>query len=357
MTSLVPELSQHLRDGTVIPAHPLALTPGNAIDERYQTALTRYYVDAGAGGIAVAVHTTQFEIHEEARGLLSPVLELASEVADRALADMPRPFLKVAGLLGKTDQALREAELALDHGYHAGLLSLSAFKEASDGELLDHCRRVAECIPLFGFYLQPAVGGRLLGYDFWRAFSEIPNVVAIKIAPFNRYHTLDVVRAVSDSGRAHDIALYTGNDDNIVNDLLTEYRLGNDLDADDPPLRIVGGLLGQWANWTRCAADMLAALQAGRAEGTLDHAYWLSYGAQLTDANAVIFDAANNYRGCLPGIHLVLKRQGLMRSTHTLNPHEQLSPAQSTALDRIQRQYPHLSDDQFVAEQIDRWLR
>lgn len=353
MSRLVPELSQHLCRGTVIPAHPLALTPENAIDERYQAALTRYYVASGAGGIAVGVHTTQFEIHDAKRGLLSPVLEMASEAADQALGDTVRPFIKVAGLLGHTDQALREAEIALSHGYHAGLLSLSALKEASDEELLAHCQRVAECIPVFGFYLQPAVGGRVLSYDFWRGFAEIANVVAIKIAPFSRYHTLDVVRAVSDAGRAHDIALYTGNDDNIISDLLTEYRFGEEA----PPLHIVGGLLGQWAVWTRRAVEVLSAIQAERAGGALDYRRWLTYGTQLTDANAVIFDAANGYRGCLPGIHLVLKRQGLMRTTHTLNPHEQLSANQSAALDRIHRQYPHLCDDAFIAERIDGWLR
>lgn len=352
MSRLAPELSQHLRKGTVIPAHPLALTPENAVDERYQTALTRYYVDAGAGGIAVGVHTTQFEIHDEKLGLLSPVLEMASEVADRARGDASNPFIKVAGLLGNTKQALREAEIAHSHGYHAGLLSLSALKEATDTELLEHCRRVAECIPVFGFYLQPAVGGRLLSYDFWRAFAEIPNVVAIKIAPFNRYHTLDVVRAVADSGRAPEIALYTGNDDNIVTDLLTEFRFSEE----KPPVHIVGGLLGQWAVWTRRAVEMLETIHAERAAGTLDYRRWLTYGAQLTDANAVVFDAAHDYRGCLPGIHLVLKRQGLMRTTHTLNPHEQLAPDQSAELDRVHRQYPHLHDDAFIAERLDGWL-
>lgn len=353
MSSLAPALARHLRKGVVIPAHPLALTADNQMDERYQKALTRYYMAAGAGGIAVGVHTTQFEIHEPERGLLAPVLELASETADQTLADAPRPFIKIAGLLGDTDQATREAEIALAYGYHAGLLSLSALKHASDQELIEHCRRVADVIPVFGFYLQPAVGGRVLSYQFWREFAEIPNVVGIKIAPFNRYQTLDVMRAVHASGRAGDIALYTGNDDNIVADLLTEYRF----DEEAPPVSIVGGLLGQWAVWTKCAVDMLAAIQSARAAHTLDHKQWLAYGAQLTDANAVIFDAAHGFRGCLPGIHLVLQRQGLMPHTHTLNPNEQLSPQQPEELDRIYRSYPHLNDDAFIAEHRDEWLR
>ncbi|MBN1876070.1 MAG: dihydrodipicolinate synthase family protein, partial [Anaerolineae bacterium] len=246
MTGLSPTLLAHLRRGTVIPAHPLALTAERKLDERHQAALTRYYCAAGAGGIAVGVHTTQFEIRDPRYGLLKPVLTLASEVADAALQITPRPFLKIAGLCGDTRQALQEADLARSLGYHAGLLSLSAFNEARETDLLAHCHRVAEAIPVIGFYLQPAVGGRVLSYAFWRAFVEIPNVIAIKIAPFNRYQTLDVVRAVAHGGRGSEVALYTGNDDNIVPDLLTEFAVGN-----GEPIRIVGGLLGQWAVWTR----------------------------------------------------------------------------------------------------------
>lgn len=339
MVKLEVELLAHVRRGMVIPAHPLALTADRKLDERRQAGLTRYYCAAGAGGIAVGVHTTQFEIREPRHGLLEPVLALASETVDAALRDQPRPFLKVAGLCGDTRQALHEAGLALALGYHAGLLSLAAFQTAPDADLLAHCRRVAEAIPLFGFYLQPAVGGRALSYAFWRQFAEIPNVLAIKIAPFNRYQTLDVVRAVSDAGRAADIALYTGNDDNIIPDLLTEFDVG-----EGSPARIVGGLLGQWAVWTHTAVRMLRDIQTQRAAGVLDAAAWLRYGAQLTDANAAIFDAAHGFRGCIPGIHEVLRRQGLLAGTWCLDPALDLSPGQAAEIERVYGRYPHLTD-------------
>jgi len=352
MAALEPTLAQLLRQGTVIPAHPLALTPALEVDERRQRALTRYYCAAGVGGLAVGVHTTQFEIHEPQRGLLKPVLALAARTVDEALRQTPRPLIKIAGLVGPTEQAIREAELALGLGYHAGLLSLAALRHATDEELLTHCRRVAAVIPVVGFYLQPAVGGRVLGYDFWRRFAELENVVAIKIAPFNRYQTLDVVRAVAAAGRQADIALYTGNDDNIVADLLTDFSFAEDA----APARIVGGLLGQWAVWTKAAVEMLTAIQDQRAAGTLDYAHWLSYGAQLTDANAAIFDAAHSYRGCLPGIHWVLQQQGLLQGVWTLNPHEQLADGQVAELARICATYPQLTDDAFVAARVEEWL-
>jgi dihydrodipicolinate synthase/N-acetylneuraminate lyase len=347
-----PNLAVLLRRGTVIPAHPLALTADFRLDERYQRALTRYYCAAGVGGVAVGVHTTQFEIHDPATGLLKPVLELAARTVDESLAAAPRPFFKIAGLLGKTEQVLAEADLALSLGYHAGLLSLSAFGDAADDLLLAHCRAVAERIPIVGFYLQPAVGGRLLDYAFWRRFVEIDNVVAIKVAPFNRYQTLDVVRAVAASGRGGEIALYTGNDDNIVADLITEYRL----DGDHDPVHFVGGLLGQWAVWTKTAVDTLAAIHHQRISGALDYGHWLAYNAQMTDANAAIFDAAHGFRGCLPGIHWVLQQQGLMRGTWTLNPHEELAPGQVEAMRRVRAAYPQLNDDEFVATHLQEWL-
>ena len=352
MGAMDPALRRFLRAGTVIPAHPLALTADYQIDERYQRALTRYYCAAGVGGVAVGVHTTQFEIHEPERNLLAPVLALAAKSADDYLQRQPRPFIKIAGLVGRTTQALAEAELALSLGYHAGLLSLSAFRGADDVELLAHCQAVAARIPVVGFYLQPAVGGRVLSYDFWRRFVEIDNVVAIKIAPFNRYYTIDVVRAVAEAGRADDIALYTGNDDNIVNDLITDYRLAEDA----APLHFVGGLLGQWAVWTKRAVETLAAIQQQRANGQLDYAHWLTYNAQMTEANAAIFDAAHDFCGCLPGIHWVLQQQGLMRGTSTLNPAERLMHGQAAEIARVCRQYPHLTDDDFVAAHLDEWL-
>ncbi|MDE0633666.1 MAG: hypothetical protein OXH73_19325 [Caldilineaceae bacterium] len=356
MAQTLPELRQHLANGQVIPAHPLALTADLKLDERRQRALTRYYCAAGAGGLAVGVHTTQFELHQPAYGLLEPVLELASETVDEHMRQNPRPFVKVAGILGDTRQAVREAETALDHGYDAGLLSLRALAEASPAELIEHCRRVAEVIPVFGFYLQTAVGGQALPYRFWREFVEIENVVAIKVAPFDRYKTLDVVRAVAESCRSGEIALYTGNDDNIVADLLTEFSFGGQ-ETDAPPLRIVGGLLGQWAVWTREAVAMLRAIHDQGAAGRLDYGHWLTYNAQMTDANAAVFDSAHDFHGCISGVHEVLRRQGLMQGIWCFNPQESLSPGQCEELDRVCRAYPHLTDDEFVAEHLDEWLR
>ncbi|AHG87623.1 dihydrodipicolinate synthetase [Gemmatirosa kalamazoonensis] len=347
------QLRQHLLAGQVIPAHPLALTPTRTLDERHQRALTRYYVAAGAGGIAVGVHTTQFEIHDPAVGLYRAVLELAAETAAAALGTAARPFVRVAGIVGDTRQAVHEASVAASLGYHAGLLSLAALGDATDDALVRHCRAVAEVLPLFGFYLQPAVGGRELGYRFWREFVEIPGVVAIKIAPFDRYRTIDVVRAVAESGR-DDVALYTGNDDSIVTDLLTPFPavVGGRRVA----RRIVGGLLGQWAVWTRRAVELLERARAAATSGEPLGAEWLTLGAALTDANGALFDPRNGFAGCLPGIHEVLRRQGLLRGTWTLNPRERLSPGQSAEIDRVLRTYPELTDDAFVAEHRDEWL-
>lgn len=356
MAQTLPELRQHLASGQVIPAHPLALTADLKLDERRQRALTRYYCAAGAGGVAVGVHTTQFELHQPEYGLLEPVLALASETVDEHMRQSPRPFVKVAGILGDTRQAVREAETALAHGYDSGLLSLRALAEASPAELIEHCRLVAEVIPVFGFYLQTAVGGQVLPYRFWREFVEIENVVAIKVAPFDRYKTLDVVRAVSESCRSGEIALYTGNDDNIVADLLTEFSFGGQ-ETDAPRLRIVGGLLGQWAVWTKEAVAMLRAIHDQSAAGTLDYRHWLAYNAQMTDANAAVFDSAHDFHGCISGVHEVLRRQGLMQGIWCFNPVESLSPGQCEALDRVCRAYPHLTDDEFVAEHLDEWLR
>lgn len=352
MVALAPDLHRLLLRGTVIPAHPLALTPDLRLDVRHQRALTRYYCAAGVGGVAVGVHTTQFEIHDPDLNLLKPVLQLAAETVDHALALSPRPFVKIAGLVGKTEQSLGEAALALSLGYHAGLLSLSAFREADDDTLLAHCRRISQEIPIVGFYLQPAVGGRVLGYDFWRRFVEIDNVVAIKVAPFNRYQTIDVARAVVDAGRQNDIALYTGNDDSILYDLVTDFNLT----PNGRSVHFVGGLLGQWAVWTRRVVETLEAIHTQRAAGQIDYGHWLSYGVQLTDANAAIFDATHDYRGCIPGIHWVLQQQGLMQSTRTLNPHEQLAPGQIDEIRRVHAAYPALNDDAFVAANLQDWL-
>jgi dihydrodipicolinate synthase/N-acetylneuraminate lyase len=341
-----------LRQGVVIPASPLALNAQRRWDERRQRALWRYYIAAGAGGIAVGVHTTQFAIRDPQIGLFRPLLELACEEFDRADATRNEPLVRIAGICGDTPQALSEAELARAMGFHAGLLSLSALKEADDDALIAHCQRVAEVIPLVGFYLQPAVGGRVLSYRFWRRFAEIENVVAIKIAPFNRYQTLDVVRAIAEAER-DDIALYTGNDDNIVLDLVTPYRLT--VGGKQVERRIVGGLLGHWAVWTKRAVELLERCHATAQEPAVP-ADLLRVAVEVTDCNAAFFDAANGFRGCIAGIHEVLRRQGLLEGIWCLDPNETLSPGQADEIDRVYRSYPHLNDDAFVAEHLHEWL-
>jgi dihydrodipicolinate synthase/N-acetylneuraminate lyase len=331
---------EKLRRGVVIPAHPLALDVNRKLDERRQRALTRYYLASGAGGVAVGVHTTQFEIRDPRVGLYQPVLTLAMEELRATDA------IRIAGIVGATPQALKEAELAARAGYHVGLLSLAALRQASVAELTEHARAVASVIPVFGFYLQPAVGGRILPYEFWRRFAEIENVVAIKMAPFNRYQTLDVVRAVAESGRADEIALYTGNDDSIVVDLLTPFRFGG------RTLRIAGGLLGHWAVWTRRAVELLEQIHKDP-----ECPGWLTRAAEVTDSNAAFFDTANQFAGCIAGLHEVLRRQGLMAGRWCLNPAEDLSSGQVEEIDRVYAAYPHLNDDDFVRQNLDAWLK
>jgi dihydrodipicolinate synthase/N-acetylneuraminate lyase len=335
-----------LNRGAVIPAHPLALTNDRTLDERRQRALTRYYVDAGAGGLAVGVHTTQFAIRS--CGLYRPVLELAMETARATGAELAM----VAGVVGKTAQALTEAEIAASLGYDAALLSLGAWRQETEEEILDHCARIAEAIPLFGFYLQPAVGGRVLSYRFWRSFAEIANVWAIKIAPFNRYQTFDVVRAVAEANRP-DIALYTGNDDNIVPDLITPFPVS--VGGQTIVRWFDGGLLGQFAVWTRTAVELLARAKSLR-ENPAQAPDLLRIGAALTDANAAIFDPPHAFAGCIPGIHEVLRRQGLLENLVTLDPDERLSDGQAEEIARVHRVHAELNDDAFVAENLDRWL-
>jgi hypothetical protein len=338
-----------LRQGAVIPACPLALTEARRLDERRQRALCRYYIAAGAGGLAVGVHTTQFAIRDPAIGLFEPVLSLAA----KELSKSPRPLAWIGGVCGDTRQAVAEAELVRRLGYHAALVSLAALRDASDDVLIAHCRELAGMIPLIGFYLQPAVGGRALSYRFWRRFLEIKDVVAIKIAPFNRYQTLDVMRAVADAQR-EDVALYTGNDDNIVADLLTSYRFASTPGGKSGTLRMVGGLLGHWAVWTSKAVGLLRDCQAA-AENGIPVAL-LQRGAEVTDCNAAVFDAANGFAGCIAGVHEVLRRQGLMAGIWCLDPREGLSPGQAEEIDRVCRAYPHLIDDAFVAANLEEWL-
>lgn len=348
------DLRRHLLAGQVIPAHPLALDAERRFSERHQRALTRYYLAAGAGGLAVGVHSTQFEIREPKHGLYRPVLQLAAETTRAELARAPRDVALIAGLCGRTAQALQEAALAREFGYHAGLLSLGAFKTDAEDAILAHVAEVAAALPVVGFYLQPAVGGRVFSYAFWRRFAEIPQVVAIKIAPFNRYQTLDVVRAVIAAGR-DDLALYTGNDDTILADLLTAFRFPGP-DGREVERRIVGGLLGHWGVWTQAAVRTLQRVHRAARQPSLESA-WLTEAAAVTDMNAALFDAAHHFHGCIPGILEILRRQGLVPSIACLNPAETLSPGQAAELDRVCAAYPYLIDDAFVAEHRDAWLR
>lgn len=347
MKTLHVTLKQHLHAGTVIPAHPLALNAERKLDEQRQRLLSRYYIASGAGGIAVGVHSTQFEIRQPGIDLYPPVLELAAE--EIANANLQRPFLKVAGLCGPTEQALQEAETALRFGYDMGLLSMGGLQGWTEDAILDRVRAVAAVMPVFGFYLQPSVGGRIFSYDFWKAFADIENVEAIKVASFNRYQTLDVMRAVCNSKRKDDIAMYTGNDDNIVADLLTTYRFAiNNTIAEK---EFVGGLLGHWAVWTNKAVELLAEVKAVKEDhDAAKLAALLTKGIEITDVNAAMFDPANQFHGCIPGMHEFLRRQGLLEGTWCLNPKEQMSAGQNEEISRVYTAYPHLHDDEFVNE-------
>jgi dihydrodipicolinate synthase/N-acetylneuraminate lyase len=351
-TDLPPETLAVLRRGAVIPAHLLALDARRRLDERRQRALARYYLDAGAGGLAVGVHSTQFAIREV--GLYEPVLELAMQTASEwTPLGGRRPLIMIAGVAGRTAQALREARIAQALGYHAALLSLAAMKGAGEDALIDHCREVAAVMPLVGFYLQPAVGGIELPVGFWRRFAAIDNVVAIKMAPFNRYRTLDVIRGVVEAAAEERVALYTGNDDHIVLDLVTPFVVRRG-DA-DVTVRIRGGLLGHWSVWTRRAVELLQRIHAASERGAIDTAL-LALDSKVTDCNAAFFDVANGFRGCIAGCHEVLRRQGLFEGTWCLDPAEGLSPGQAADIDRVHAAYPDLNDDDFVREHMTRWF-
>jgi len=351
-SELPEEIKNALHKGVVIPALPLALDQNRRLDERRQRALIRYYLDAGAGGIAVAVHTTQFAIRLPEVNLYGRVLKIAKEEFDRFFAHTQKPVIRIAGVIGKTEQAVKEAKLVSKNGYHAVLLGLAAFADAKKDEMIEHSKAIAEIIPVIGFYLQPAVGGRELDVDFWREFAKIENVIAIKMAPFNRYKTFDVVRGVAESGRADEIALYTGNDDNILVDLLTEYSI--QVENKIIKKRIVGGLLGHWAVWTKSAVELLEEIHCGKFDNDLQKALTLSI--QITDSNAAFFDSANNFKGCIVGLHEVLRRQGILEGLWTLNENEKLSPQQLKEINRVYAAYPHLNDDAFVAENLVKWF-
>jgi dihydrodipicolinate synthase/N-acetylneuraminate lyase len=349
----ISEIRDALRHGGVLPAHPLALNRQGKLDVRRQRALSRYYLDAGVQGMAVGVHTTQFAIHDSQVGLYEPVLTIAAEEFDRFEARNEPKKIRIAGVIGDTAQATREAEIARRRGYHAALLGLGALAEASQSQLIEHCREVSDILPIFGFYLQPAVGGRVLPYDFWRRFAEIENLVAIKVAPFNRYQTLDVVRALIDAGR-DDVALYTGNDDNIVLDLITPFRIPGKTGRHER--RFVGGLLGHWAFWTRQAVALYRECREVVETGVSVSPDLLAKAIEVTDVNAAVFDAANGFAGCIAGIHEILRRQGLLETVRCLDDRERLSPGQGEEIDRVCRSYPHLADDEFVADHLEQWL-
>ena len=344
--ALNTEIQELLHKGTVIPAHPLALDEKRRLDEARQRRLTRYYIASGAGGVAVGVHTTQFEIRKPEINLLETVLRLAAEEIDNS--SLHHPFIKVAGIVGTTANAQKEAELAVTYGYHLGLVSLGGLNDYSEADLIKHVARLAEIIPIFGFYLQPAVGGRILSFNFWRQFVDIPNVHAIKIAAFNRYQTLDVVRAVCNSDRRDQIALYTGNDDNIIADLLTPYRFN--VNGKTVEKRFAGGLLGHWAVWTNKATELFTEIKECIANKSHGLENLLAKGIAVTDMNEVIFDARHSFHGCIPGIHEALRRQGLLEGIWCLEESEQLSNGQLEEIDRIYQQYPEFIDKAFVQQ-------
>jgi dihydrodipicolinate synthase/N-acetylneuraminate lyase len=344
MEVLCEEKLRLLYQGTVIPAHPLALNDQYKLDEIRQRRLTRYYIASGAGGVAIGVHTTQFEIRRPEINLLETVFRLAAEEVEKA--ELSRPFLKVAGVCGQTEQAIDEAKLAVKYGYDLGLVSMAAFGEESEEEVLEHIKTISEIIPVFGFYLQAAIGGRIYSYNFWREFVNIPNVLAIKVAAFNRYQTLDVVRAICNSPRRNEIALYTGNDDNIVADLLTPYQFN--INGKLVEKRFCGGLLGHWAAWTEKAVTLLDEIKETIKSDSAIPEEWLTRNIEVTDMNAAIFDPANHFDGCIAGIHQVLHKQGLLEGIWCLNPRETLSEGQAEEIERVCKDYPHLIDDEFV---------
>lgn len=353
MKRLNSALKSFLTSGTVIPAHPLALNENRQFDEESQRLLTNYYIQSGAGGIAVAVHSTQFEIRMPEHNLFERVLHVTAEVIDEAKLD--RPFVRIAGICGQVEEAVREAQIAVELGYDMGLLSMGGLQDLTEEQILKRTEEVAKVIPVFGFYLQPSVGGRVFSYDFWSRFVEIDNVEAIKCASFNRYQTFDVVRAIANSDRREEIALYTGNDDNIVQDLLSVYRFN--VGGGEVEMEFRGGLLGHWAVWTNRAVELLAKVKDYKTHPS--YAKWKELQVlsnQTTDVNAALFDAANDFHGCIPGIHEVLRRQGLLRGTWCLNPKEVLSSGQYEEISRVYRDYPGLNDDKFVEEFLRKYL-
>lgn len=348
---LCDQVKNSLHEGVVIPAHPLALTEDRQLDEAGQRALTRYYIDAGVGGIAVGVHTTQFEIRDPQFNLFEKVLTFAIEELEKA--QVPENFIKIGGISGETEQAMQEAHFMKELGYDLGLLSMNGLQDWTEEALLERTERIATIIPVFGFYLQPSVGGRVLSYDFWKRLADIPNVHGIKIAPFNRYNTLDVIRAVCHSERNEEIAIYTGNDDNIVADLLTTYRIH--VNGKQVEKSIVGGLLGHWSVWAKTTVDIFKEIKEARGEDNIPKEL-LTLGQEITDANAAFFDPDHQFKGSIAGINEVLARQGLLQGRWCLLEKEKLSPNQFEEIDRVYNDYPHLNDDAFVKENLEKWF-
>ncbi len=349
----IEKIIEILQGGTVISAIPLALDADRKFNEKRQRVLTRYYLNAGVGGVAVAVHTTQFEIRDPEIALFEPVLSVVKEEIDAYEKKTGKTIVRVAGVCGPVEQAVKEAELIKSLGFDAGLVSPGGLMNYTEYQIIDRTEKVAAIIPVIGFYLQPSVGGRLFSFNYWQQICEIDNVIAVKAAPFNRYQTLDLVRAAAMSSRADKIALYTGNDDNIIVDLLTKYEFTEN--GRKYEKRFTGGLLGHWAVWTNTVVKLYAKIKEAAAMNSIP-AELLTLAAQITDANAAFFDTANNFAGCIPGIHEILRRQGIMEGTWCLNEHEVLSHGQSEEIDRVYRMYPHLNDDKFVAENLQSWL-
>ena len=332
-----------LHAGTVIPAIPLALNENREFDVESQRRMVRYYMAAGSGGVAAAVHSTQFEIRDPKHNLLRPVLETVISEMETFEAKTGKVLVRISGVCGLAEQACKETQLAKELGFDAVLLSPGGLNALSEEELLERTRAVAKVMPVVGFYLQEAVGGRKLSREYWRQLADIPNVVAIKCACFERYRTQDLVKGVMESSRADEVALYTGNDDHIVLDLLTPFV------HEGKKKYFVGGLLGQWSVWTNRAVEIFERCKAARESGMID-AELLTVAEHLTEANGAVFDVANRFAGCIPGLHYVLMKQGLMKGTWCLNPDEVLSEGQAELIDTLWRIYPEVADDAFVAE-------
>lgn len=338
-----------LQKGGVIPAMPLVLDENRRFDEAGQRRLIRYYLEAGADGIAAAVHTTQFEIRLPEHDMLETVLYVAAEEMKAYEERTGRAIVRIAGVCGPTEQAVREAQLAKKLGFDTVLVSPGGLKDKDEKYLIERTSSIAEVMPVVGFYLQPAVGGRVFSYEYWARLCAIENVAAIKCAAFNRYLTIDVARAIACSGR--EIALYTGNDDSIATDLMTKFCF--DTPEGRKEVSCVGGLLGHWAVWTHTAVEYFRKIREAAEKGVFD-AELLTLAAQITDANAAFFDTRNNFAGCIAGVHEVLRRQGLMKGIWCLKPEETLSLGQSEEIDRIYAMYPSLNDDAFVREFLER---